>query len=95
MIYVSLALFGVGAIMVRNARQIGFTPLIHLLTFHRWVLQAAVTYDSMTLLLAGRAIQGVGGGGILVLSEIVVTDLVPLRFRGNFFSMCRCSLWID
>jgi MFS family permease len=44
------------------------------------------------LLLAGRAIQGVGGGGVLVLAEIVVTDLVPLRFRGNFFSMCECSV---
>ena len=34
----------------------------------------------LTLLIAG-------GGGILVLGDIIVTDLVPLRFRGNFFSI--------
>ena len=38
-------------------------------------------------MLVGRAIQGVGGGGIIVLSEIIVTDLVPLKFRGNWFAV--------
>lgn len=52
---------------------------------------AAVSHN-MILILAGRSIQGIGGGGVLVLTEIVVTDLVPLRFRGNFFSMIG-SMW--
>ena len=44
---------------------------------------AAVAQD-FTVLLVGRSIQGVGGGGITVLSEIIVTDLVPLRHRGKW-----------
>lgn len=52
---------------------------------------AAVAQD-MTTLLAGRVVQGSGGGGIYVLSEIVITDLVPLRFRGNFFSLIA-AMW--
>ncbi|KAG8896451.1 hypothetical protein FRC01_011810, partial [Tulasnella sp. 417] len=39
---------------------------------------------SMNMLIAGRAIQGVGGGGILSLTEIVVADLVPLSQRGAY-----------
>lgn len=42
---------------------------------------------NFTYMLVGRSIQGVGGGGIIVLSEIIVTDLVPLRFRGNWFGI--------
>ncbi|KAI0338621.1 MFS general substrate transporter [Trametopsis cervina] len=39
---------------------------------------------SMDVLIVGRAIQGVGGGGIQSLSSIVTADLVPLRERGFF-----------
>ncbi|KIH92513.1 Major Facilitator Superfamily protein [Sporothrix brasiliensis 5110] len=39
---------------------------------------------SMTALVAGRAVQGIGGAGIGVLCEIVVCDLVPLRQRGAY-----------
>ena len=35
--------------------------------------------------LVGRSIQGIGGGGILTLGEIVVTDLVPLVARGSTY----------
>ncbi|KAI0203700.1 MFS general substrate transporter [Astrocystis sublimbata] len=35
------------------------------------------------MLIAGRAVQGVGSGGIIMVSSIVVSDLVPLRQRGN------------
>lgn len=41
--------------------------------------------QSLTCLLAGRSIQGIGGGGILSLTEILITDLVPLRERGKWF----------
>ncbi|GAM83869.1 hypothetical protein ANO11243_018590 [Dothideomycetidae sp. 11243] len=40
----------------------------------------------MPTLLVGRSIQGLGGGGVLVLSEIIPTDLVPLRQRGVYLS---------
>src|SRR5688572_28065984 len=38
----------------------------------------------MTAMIAGRAIQGIGGAGISVLCEIVICDLVPLRERGTY-----------
>ncbi|PYI00385.1 MFS general substrate transporter [Aspergillus sclerotiicarbonarius CBS 121057] len=42
---------------------------------------------SFTTILTGRCIQGVGGGGIAVLSEVLITDLVPLRLRGNYYGV--------
>ena len=41
---------------------------------------------SMAMLIAGRAIQGIGAGGINVLCEILVCDLVPLRQRGKYLA---------
>lgn len=39
---------------------------------------------TMNALIAGRTIQGVGGGGITALTQIIIADLVPLRERGSF-----------
>ena len=43
--------------------------------------------SSMSMLIAARTIQGLGGGGINLLVETVVTDLVPLRERGKYMSI--------
>lgn len=43
--------------------------------------------SSMGMLIAGRAVQGLGGGGISMLTEIIVTDLVPLRQRGKYLAI--------
>lgn len=43
----------------------------------------ALATDMMTMLI-GRAIQGVGAGGVVVLGEIIITDLVPLNERGKW-----------
>ncbi|EXJ70351.1 uncharacterized protein A1O5_06419 [Cladophialophora psammophila CBS 110553] len=43
--------------------------------------------NSMTMLITGRVIQGVGAGGTSVLVEMIICDLVPLRQRGNYFAI--------
>lgn len=65
----------------------GRKPLIYisLALFLAGCIVAALA-DNFTVILVGRSIQGVGGGGIICLTEIVVTDLVPLRERGKWFS---------
>ncbi|KAL9616549.1 MAG: hypothetical protein Q9160_008591 [Pyrenula sp. 1 TL-2023] len=43
--------------------------------------------NNFTVILVGRTIQGIGGGGVLILPEIIVTDLVPLAKRPAYFSI--------
>lgn len=38
------------------------------------------------MLIAGRAIQGMGSGGINMIVDVIVSDLVPLRERGNYMA---------
>lgn len=40
-----------------------------------------------TTLIASRAIQGIGSGGINMIVDVIVSDLVPLRERGNFIAI--------
>jgi MFS family permease len=39
-----------------------------------------------SLLIAGRAIQGIGSGGLNMMIDVIVSDLVPLKERGNFMA---------
>lgn len=43
------------------------------------------TAKEFTRVLIGRSIQGTGGGAIMTMVEILITDLVPLRHRGTYF----------
>lgn len=43
--------------------------------------------NSMGVLIFGRAIQGIGGGGVNVMIQVVVGDLVPLRDRSKFMGI--------
>lgn len=65
--------------------------LISALFFAVGSIVAAVA-TNMTMMLIGRCIQGIGGGGILTLGEILVTDLVPLAVRGAWFGYLG-SMW--
>jgi MFS family permease len=59
------------------------------------VFQAAVLFflvgsvlcglaGSMTMLVASRALQGIGGGAIMVTSMAVIGEVIPLRDRGRY-----------
>lgn len=43
--------------------------------------------SSGAVLIAGRAVQGIGSGGLNMIVDVIVSDLVPLRERGNFIAI--------
>ncbi|KAI1148949.1 major facilitator superfamily domain-containing protein [Nemania diffusa] len=64
----------------------------------RWVTLAIVAIFTLgsgicggantgAMLIAGRTIQGIGSGGIIMVIDIIVSDLVPLRQRGNYMAV--------
>ncbi|KAJ5198036.1 uncharacterized protein N7498_007153 [Penicillium cinerascens] len=60
--------------------------LTSLLIFAVGAIISAVSRDWPTM-LAGRTVQGLGGGGIVSLTTVLITDLAPLRDRGRFYAL--------
>ncbi|MCJ1478710.1 hypothetical protein MMC13_007393 [Lambiella insularis] len=42
---------------------------------------------NVNMLLAGRVIQGIGGGGLIILVNICISDLFSMRDRGMYFGL--------
>lgn len=71
----------------------GRKPMVYfsLILFVAGAIIAALA-QNFTVILVGRTIQGIGGGGIICMTEIVVTDLIPLRERGKWMSVMS-AMW--
>ncbi|MBW9120491.1 MFS transporter [Microbacterium trichothecenolyticum] len=41
----------------------------------------------MTWLIIGRTVQGVGGGGLMILSQAIIADVVPVRERSKYMGI--------
>lgn len=47
----------------------------------------AALSNSIGMLIAARAVQGLGGGGLVILVNITIGDLFSLRIRGAFYGV--------
>ncbi|KAF1950203.1 putative macrolide phosphotransferase k [Byssothecium circinans] len=43
--------------------------------------------NSLSMLVAGRTVQGLGGGGIIMLMEVIICDLLPQRERPKYLGI--------
>ncbi|WP_245575557.1 MDR family MFS transporter [Gulosibacter molinativorax] len=43
--------------------------------------------QDMTWLIIGRAVQGIGGGGLMILSQAIIADVVPVRERSKYMGV--------
>lgn len=57
--------------------------LVGLLIFFLGSLAASLAQDVVQLIIF-RAITGVGGGGLMTIAQIIVSDVVTLRERGKY-----------
>ena len=68
--------------------QIGRKPLFvtAILLFLTGSVLGALAWG-IDVLIAARAVQGLGGGGLMVLSQAIIADVVPARRRGRYMGV--------
>jgi hypothetical protein len=47
--------------------------------------------NNFTTLLAGRSVKGIGGGGIIALNLVIITDVIPLRHRPKYYAFTQIA----
>lgn len=61
--------------------------LLSIFFFTLGTLLCAPLAHNFTVLLAGRCLQGIGGGGIITMGQVIFADIIPLRQRPKYFSI--------
>jgi MFS family permease len=57
------------------------------LLFFSIVATICTASNNFTIFIAGRSVQGIGGGAIITMGQVIFSDIVPLRQRPKYFSM--------
>ncbi|OJJ95793.1 hypothetical protein ASPACDRAFT_81835 [Aspergillus aculeatus ATCC 16872] len=65
--------------------------LVAIAWFTIGAIVAGVAHN-FTHMLVGRSLQGIGGGGIITLTGILIADIVPLSARAKYFGMLS-AIW--
>jgi MFS family permease len=61
--------------------------LVSVLFFTMGTALCAPIAKNFTVFFIGRAVQGIGGGGIITMGQVIFADIVPLRQRPKYFSI--------
>jgi EmrB/QacA subfamily drug resistance transporter len=51
--------------------------------------------STMATLIAGRALQGLGGGGLMILSQAIIADIFPPKTRGKYMGVMGAAFGIS
>ncbi|KXX77101.1 putative MFS-type transporter YusP [Madurella mycetomatis] len=61
--------------------------LVSVLFFTLGTVLCAPIAKDFTVFFVGRSVQGIGGGGIITMGQVIFADIVPLRQRPKYFSL--------
>ncbi|ORY67806.1 major facilitator superfamily domain-containing protein [Pseudomassariella vexata] len=61
--------------------------LLSIFIFTLGTALCAPVATNFTVLFAGRSLQGIGGGGIITMGQVIYADVVPLRQRPKYFAI--------
>ena len=63
------------------------TLITSIVLFTLGTLLCAPVAKNFTVFFVGRSVQGIGGGGIITMGQVIFADIVPLRQRPKYFSI--------